>query len=100
LEQFSAVFFQLSSIRKKVIYPFYFLRGGLSSELEGKLSVNPEELVDAFRYDKLRNSLPALRVALGIAKPEDGIWFCEELNGEVCIDLVSAVKGNSVAVKR
>ena len=44
--------------------------------------------------------LPALRVALGIAKPEDGIELCEELNGEVRIDLVSAVKGNSVAVKR
>jgi hypothetical protein len=48
----------------------------------------------------LRSSLPALRVALGIAKPEDGIELCEELNGEFCIDLVPAVKGNSVAVKR
>jgi hypothetical protein len=57
-------------------------------------------LIEAFGYDKLRNSLPALRVALGIEKPEDGIESCEELNGEVCIDLVSAVKGNSVAVKR
>jgi len=57
-------------------------------------------LIDAFRYDKLRNSLPALRVALGIETPEDGIKSCEELNGEVCTDLVSAVKGKSVAVKR
>jgi hypothetical protein len=40
----------------------------------------------------LRNSLPALRVALGIEKPEDGIEFCEELNDEVRIYLVSAVK--------
>jgi hypothetical protein len=48
----------------------------------------------------LRNSLPALRVALGIAKPEVGIKSCEELNGEVRTYLVSAVKGNSVAVKR
>jgi KaiC/GvpD/RAD55 family RecA-like ATPase len=75
-------------------------RGGLSSELEGKLSVNPEELIDAFRYDMLRNSLPALRVALGIETPEDGIELCEELNDEVCTVLVSAVKGNSVAVKQ
>jgi hypothetical protein len=48
----------------------------------------------------LRNSLPALRVALGIAKPEDGIKSCEEINDEVCIYLVSAVKGNSAVVKR
>jgi len=48
----------------------------------------------------LRNSLPALRVALGIETPEDGIKTCEELNDEVRTDLVSAVEGNSVAVKR
>jgi hypothetical protein len=48
----------------------------------------------------LRNSLPALRVALGIAKPEVGIESCEELNDEFCTDLVLAVEGNSVAVKR
>ena len=46
-----------------------------------------------------RNSLPALRVAPGIAKPKDGIESCEELNDEVCIDLVSAVEGNSAVVK-
>jgi hypothetical protein len=48
----------------------------------------------------LRNSLPALRVALGIAKPEDEIKLCEEINDEFCIDLVSAVEGNSSVVKR
>jgi len=48
----------------------------------------------------LPNSLPALRVALGIETPEVGIELCEELNGEVRTDLVKAVKGNSVAVKR
>jgi hypothetical protein len=57
-------------------------------------------LIGAFGYDMLRSSLLALRVALGIAKPEDGIELCEELNGEVRIDLVSAVKGNSAVVKR
>jgi hypothetical protein len=74
--------------------------GRLSSELEGKLSVNPEELIDAFGYDMHREFLPALRVALGIAKPEDGIKLCEEFNDEVCIDLVLAVKGNSIVVKQ
>jgi len=75
-------------------------RGRLSSELKGKLSVNPEELIDAFESDIDSKYLPALRVALGIAKPEDGIKLCEEFNDEVCIYLVLAVKGNSVAVKQ
>jgi len=44
--------------------------------------------------------LPALRVVLGMISPEDGIELREELNGEVRTDLVPAVKGNSVAVKR
>jgi hypothetical protein len=75
-------------------------RGRLSSELKGKLSVNSEELIDAFESDMHGKYLPALRVALGIAKPEDGIKLCEEFNDIVCIDLVLAVKGNSVAVKQ
>jgi hypothetical protein len=48
----------------------------------------------------LRNSLPALWVALGIETPEDGIESCEELNDEVCTVLVSAVEGNSAVVKQ
>jgi len=48
----------------------------------------------------LRNSLPALRVTLGIETPEDGIGLREELNDEVRIYLVLAVKGNSAVVKR
>ena len=48
----------------------------------------------------LRNSLPALRVALGIAKPEDGIELCVESNDVVCIDLVLAVSGNSAVAKQ
>jgi hypothetical protein len=75
-------------------------RVGLSSELKGKLSVNPEELIDAFGSYMYGEYLLALRVALGIAKPEVGIKLCEEFNDEVCIYLVLAVKGNSVAVKQ
>jgi len=44
--------------------------------------------------------LPALMVALGIAKPEDGIKLCEKINDEDCVDSVLAVKGNSAAVER
>jgi len=45
-------------------------RGGLSGELKGRLSVNPGELIDAFGSDMHSEFLPALRVALGITKPD------------------------------
>ncbi len=57
----------------------------LGSELKDKLSVNPEELIDAFGYDVLRKYLPALRVAPGIAKPEDV--------GEMCMLINDSIKG-------
>jgi hypothetical protein len=76
-------------------------RGRLSSELKGKLRVNPEELIDAFGSSDIESkSLPALRVALGIEAPEDGIKLCEEFNDVDCIDFVLAAKGNSVVVKQ
>jgi tetratricopeptide (TPR) repeat protein len=60
----------------------------LGSELKDKLSVNPEELIDAFGYDVLRKYLPALRVAPGIAKPEDV--------GEMCMLINDSIKGERV----
>jgi tetratricopeptide (TPR) repeat protein len=91
---------QFSVLTRLMLNALLSSKGGLSNELKGKLSVNPEEWIDAFGYIMLRNSLPALWVALGIAKPEDGIELCEEFNDVDCIDLVLAVKGNSVAVKQ
>jgi tetratricopeptide (TPR) repeat protein len=75
-------------------------RGGLSNELDGKLSVSPEELINAFESDIHSRSLPALRVAFNKISPEDGIKLCEEFNDEVCKVLVLAVKGNSAVVKQ
>jgi len=72
----------------------------LSSELKGKLSVNPEELIETFGSDMHSGFLPALMVAFGVIKPEDGIKLCEEFNDEGCVDFVLAVKGNSAAVKQ
>jgi hypothetical protein len=91
---------QVSVLTRLMLNALLGPRGGLSGELKGELSVNPEELIDAFESYMYREYLPALRVALGIAKPEVGIKLCEEFNDEVCIDLVLAVKGNSVAVKQ
>jgi hypothetical protein len=79
-------------------------RGGLSSELEGKLSVNPEELIDAFRDHMLHKYLPALRVAFEIVRPEDGYKECKSIKDSMerkdCEDAVSAVMKDSDAVWR
>jgi hypothetical protein len=72
-------------------------RVGLSGKLEGKLSVNPEELIDAYDSDIHSELLPALRVALGITKPEDEIGLCFSYD---CKNSVLAVKGDSAAVER
>jgi hypothetical protein len=76
-------------------------RGGLSGELEGKLSVNPEELIDAFESDIDSKYLPALRVAFNkMISPEVGIKLCEGFNDEDCVNSVLAVKGDSATVKQ
>jgi hypothetical protein len=48
----------------------------LSSELKGKLSVNPEELIETFNYGMIS---PALMVAFGIVRPEDGYEKCKSI---------------------
>jgi hypothetical protein len=48
----------------------------LGSKLKGKLSVNPEELINAFETDMYGKFLPALMVVPGIVKPEDGAVMC------------------------
>ena len=77
-------------------------RGGLSSELKGKLSVNPEELIDAFGYEMLRNYLPALRVAFGMIRLEEGYEKCISIEDSTerrdCRDAVLAVMNDSDAI--
>jgi hypothetical protein len=77
-------------------------RGKLSSELEGKLSVNPEELIDAFGYDMLRKYLPALRVAFGMISPEEGYKECKSIEDSMkrrdCRGAVLAAADDSDAV--
>jgi len=52
----------------------------LGSELKDKLSVNPEELINAFESDMHSEFLPALMVALGITKPENEVTICVPIN--------------------
>jgi hypothetical protein len=91
---------QVSVLTRLMLNALLGHRVELSSELKGKLSVNPEELIDAFGSHMRSEFLPALMVAFGVKTPEDGIKSCEEFNNEVCVDSVLAVKGNSAAVKQ
>jgi len=79
-------------------------RGGLSGELERKLRVNPEELIDAFEYVMFREYLPALRVALKTKSPEEGYEKCKSIEDTTkrrdCEDAVSAVMNDSDAAER
>jgi len=76
----------------------------LSSELEGKLSVKPEELIDTFGYDILRNYLPAFMVAFGMIRPEDGYEECMSIEDstekKICRNAVLVAADDSDAVGR
>jgi tetratricopeptide (TPR) repeat protein len=76
----------------------------LSSELKGRLSVNPEELIDAFGYIMSRNYLPALRVAFGMISPEEGYEGCKSIEDSTerrdCEDAVLGVMDDSVTIWR
>jgi hypothetical protein len=77
-------------------------RVGLSNELEGKLSVNPEELIDAFGYRMLREYLPALRVAFKMKSPEEEYGECKSIKDSTerrdCRGAVLAVMNDCDAV--
>ncbi|MDT7970842.1 MAG: hypothetical protein RQ842_09745, partial [Vulcanisaeta sp.] len=77
-------------------------KGKLSGELEGKLGVNPEELIDAIGYRMLRSLQLALRVAFGIVRPEDGYEECMSIEDSMirrdCEGAVLAVMNDRDAV--
>jgi hypothetical protein len=77
-------------------------RGRLSSELKGKLSVNPEELIDAFGSDIDSNYLHALRVAFKMKSPEEEYEKCISIEDSMirrdCEGAVLAVMNDSDAV--
>jgi hypothetical protein len=72
-------------------------RGELSGELESKLSVDPEELIGAFRYEMKDEFLLTLMVALGIAKLEDGYKVCKSKRRD-CRGAVLAAADDSDAI--
>jgi len=77
-------------------------RGGLSGELEGKLVVGSRELINAFGSYMRSVFLPALMVALGIVKPEDGAAVCmlinDSIKGGICMHAISVAMNDNDAV--
>jgi len=93
---------QVSVLTRLMLNALLSPRGRLSSELKGKLSVNPEELIDAFGYEMLRKYLPALRVAFGMIRPKEGYEECKSIEDSTerrdCRGAVLAVMDDSDAV--
>jgi hypothetical protein len=92
--------YEVSVLTRLMLNVLLGSRVELSSELKGKLSVDPKELIVAFKDGIVSEFLPALMVAFDLVKPEDGIKLCEGFIGDDCIDSVLAVKGNSAAIEK
>jgi hypothetical protein len=80
--------YEVSVLTKLTLNALLGPRGRLSGELKGKLVVERWELIGAFGYEMKDEFLPALMVALGIAKPEDV--------GEMCVPIKDSTKGERV----
>jgi len=95
---------QVSVLTRLMLNALLCPMGGLSRELENKLSVNPEELINTFGFGMLREYLPALRVAFKMKSPEEGYEGCKSIKDSVkrrdCRVAVSAVMEDSDAVGR
>jgi hypothetical protein len=78
-------------------------KNGLDDRLKDMLMVGPEKLIMVFKEEMHNELLPALKVAYGLVKPEDGIKECEELvedQAEICKDAVLAGGGRGDVIER
>jgi len=93
---------QVSVLTRLMLNALLGPRVRLSGELKDRLSVNPEELINAFGSDMHSEFLPALRVALGIAKLEDVGRMCMSINDSTkegtCMYAISVAMNNDAAV--
>jgi energy-coupling factor transporter ATP-binding protein EcfA2 len=81
-------------------------KNGLDDRLKDMLMVGPKELIEVFEEGMFNKFLPALKVAYGLVKPEDGIRECEKLDeNQAKIDCEVAVltgggRGDAIKVAR
>jgi hypothetical protein len=74
---------QVSALTRLTLNALLGHRVELSGKLKGRLSVNPEELINAFESHMHNEFRPALRVALGIVKLEGGVTMCVPINDSI-----------------
>jgi KaiC/GvpD/RAD55 family RecA-like ATPase len=75
---------QVSVLTRLMLNALLGHRVELSGKLKGKLSVNSEELIETLNYYGVGPQfLPALRVTLGIVKPEDRVTMCVPINDSI-----------------
>jgi energy-coupling factor transporter ATP-binding protein EcfA2 len=93
---------QVSVLTRLMLNALLGSRVGLSGELEGRLIVEPRELIDTFGSDMHIESLPALMVALGTAEPEDAGSMCMSINDSIkrrtCMYAISVAMNDNAAV--
>jgi energy-coupling factor transporter ATP-binding protein EcfA2 len=94
---------QVSVLTRLTLNALLRPRGGLSGELEGKLVVEPRELINAFGPHMYIEFLPALMVAFGvIKKPEDVGEMCVSINDSIkrrtCRYAISVAMNDNAAV--
>jgi hypothetical protein len=94
---------QISVMTRLILNTLLGSKNGLDDRLKDMLMVGPEELVKVFEDEMFNEFLPALKVAHGLVKPEDGIWECEELVGDqakICKVAVLACGGRGDVIER
>jgi len=94
--------YEVSVLTRLMLNALLGHRVKLSGKLEGKLSVNPEELINTFGSRMDSEFRPALRVAFGIVRPEDGYEECKSIEDSMkrrdCRGAVLAVMNDSDAI--
>jgi len=93
---------QVSILTRLTLNALFSPKGGLGGELDGRLIVEPRELIDAFESHMHSEFLPALMVAFGMKKPEDAGRMCMSINdsikGGICMHAISVAMNDNDAV--
>jgi len=68
--------YKVSVLTRLMLNALLSLKDRLGGELKGRLVVEPGELIESFKHEMHSEFLPALMVALGVVKSEDGVTRC------------------------
>ena len=68
--------YKVSVLTRLMLNALLSLKDRLGGELKGRLVVEPGGLIESFKHEMHSEFLPALMVALGVVKSEDGVTRC------------------------